>query len=89
MIGNLENFFNVSEARKSPRKKNWYEDFSGSLVVKHPPANIGDMGLIPMAREDSTFLSNEAHAPELLKRMHPRARAHKRSPHNEEPKHGH
>ena len=29
------------------RKKNWLEDFPGGPVVRNPPSNSGDVGLIP------------------------------------------
>ena len=40
--------------------------FPGSSVVKNPPANAGDMGLIPDPGRSHMSLNNSAHVPQLL-----------------------
>ena len=47
--------------------------FPGGSVVKNPPANAGDMGLIPDLGRSHVPRSNEAHVPQLLKPEHLRA----------------
>ena len=42
-------------------------DFPGGTVDKNPPANAGDLGLIPGARRFYVLRSNYAHAPQLLR----------------------
>ena len=39
-------------------------------MVKNPPANTGDMGLIPGLGRSHRLRSNSAHEPELLKYVH-------------------
>ena len=73
----------------------WNWDLPGGAVVKNPPANAGDLGLI-LVREDSTCHGATkptshnywAHTLQLLKpaRLEPMLR-NKRSHHNEEPAH--
>ena len=41
--------------------------FPGGSVVKNPPANAGDTGLIPSLGRPHVPQSNEAHSPQLLK----------------------
>ena len=41
-------------------------DFPGGTVVKNPPANAGDMGLIPGLEISHVPWSNQAHVPQLL-----------------------
>ena len=41
-------------------------DFPGGAVVKNPPANAGDMGLIPGPGRSHMLRSNSAHVPQLL-----------------------
>ena len=48
-------------------------DLPGGAVVKNPPANAGDMGLIPDLGRSHMPQSNQARAPQLLKPTHPRA----------------
>ena len=49
--------------------------FPGGLVVKNPPANAGDMGLIPSPRRFHMPRNNQALEPQPLKPMSPIARA--------------
>ena len=42
------------------------KDFPGGAVVKYPPANAGDTGLIPGPERSHMLRSNKAHAPQLL-----------------------
>ena len=42
------------------------QDFPGGSVVKNPPANVGNAGLIPDPGRSHTQQRNEAHAPQLL-----------------------
>ena len=44
-------------------------------MVKNPPVNAGDMGLIPGWGRFHMLWGNSAHAWELLKAMRPRAHA--------------
>ena len=48
-------------------------DFPGGPVVKNPPTNAGDMGLIPGLQRFHVPRGNEAHTPQLLS-LCPRAR---------------
>ena len=41
-------------------------DFSGSTVVKNPPANAGDTGSIPGLGRSHMLWSNQAHVPQPL-----------------------
>ena len=50
-------------------------DFSSGTVVKNPPANAGDRGLISGLGRFNIPWSNIAHVPQLLKPTHPRAHA--------------
>ena len=47
-----------------------HRGFPGDSVVKNPPANTGDMGLIPGLGRSHRLRSNSAHEPELLKYVH-------------------
>ena len=47
--------------------------FPGGAVVTNPPANAGDMGLIPGPGRSHMLWSNKARAPQLLS-LRPRAR---------------
>ena len=38
-------------------------DFLGGPVVKNPPANVGDMGLIPGSGRFHMLQGNQAHVP--------------------------
>ena len=60
--------------------------FPGGAVVKNPPANAGDTGLIPGLGR--SHMSNQARAPQLLKptRLQP-VLCNKRNHHNEKPMH--
>ena len=49
-----------------------YWDFPGGVVVKNPPANTGDAGLIPGPGRSHVPWSNEAREPQLLS-LHSRA----------------
>ena len=40
--------------------------FPGGAVVKHPPANAGDTGLIPGPGRSHMLRSNKVRAPQLL-----------------------
>ena len=44
----------------------YHRDFPGGAVVKNPPANTGDMGLIPGPGRSHMLWSNEARVPQLL-----------------------
>ena len=46
--------------------------FPGGLVVKNPPANAGDTGLIPDRGRSHMPRGNQASVSPLLKPMHPR-----------------
>ena len=48
-------------------------DFPCGPVVKSPPANAGDMGLIPLSGRFHMPQSNEAGVPQLLEPAPPRA----------------
>ena len=50
-----------------------YLGFPGGTMVKNPPANAGDMGLIPGLGRSHMLQSNWTHAPQLLSL---RSRAH-------------
>ena len=50
--------------KKKFKKVAW--DFPGSVVVKNPPANAGDMGSIPGLGGPHTWQSNLAREPQLL-----------------------
>ena len=43
-----------------------FMDFPGGAVVKNPPANAENMGLIPGLGRSHMLQSNEARAPQLL-----------------------
>ena len=43
-----------------------YTGFPGGPVVKNPPANAGDMGLIPGLGKSHMLWCDQAHAPQLL-----------------------
>ena len=45
-------------ALTSPDIKNKFERFPGGSVVKYPPANAGDMGLIPDTERSHVLWSN-------------------------------
>ena len=51
---------------KKPRLKIKSQGFPGSSVVKHPPANAGDMGLISDSGRSHMLWSNKSHKPQLL-----------------------
>ena len=55
-------------------------------LVKNPPANAGDMGLIPGLGRSHMVWRNKAHGPQLLKPASPRDHT-KRSRRNEKPVH--
>ena len=46
--------------------KNKTRFFLGGPVVKNPPANAGDMGLIPAPGRFHKLQGNEPHVPQLL-----------------------
>ena len=54
-------------------------DFPGGREVKNPPANAGDMGLIPHLGRFHVFQGSGAHSPQLLARV-PRACAPQEKP---------
>ena len=58
---------------KLSEHKNHLGDFPGGTVVKNPPANAGDTGLIPGPGRSHMPQSNWARAPQLLSL---RSRAH-------------
>ena len=70
MAFSMDNFFfNSSDLLKTSltcnqNSKCW--DFPGGAVVKNPPANAGDTGLIPGPGRSHMPQSNEARAPQLL-----------------------
>ena len=82
---------------KKKKKVAW--DFLGSIVVKNPPANAGDMGSIPglggphmwqnnlACAPQLPSLCSKAWEPQLLKPPCPRACVPQRSHHNEKPAH--
>ena len=47
-------------------KSDKVEGFPGDSMVKNPPANEGDMGLIPDTARSHMLQSNQAHEPQLL-----------------------
>ena len=47
-------------------KSDKVEGFPGDSVVKTPPANGGDTGLIPDTARSHMLQSNQAHEPQLL-----------------------
>ena len=53
-------------------KKHW-GGFPGGPVIKNPPAIAKDIGVIPDPRRSHVLRGNETCAPELLKRLQPRA----------------
>ena len=55
--------------------KKWRQDFPGGPVVKNPPDNARNMGLIPGPGRSHMLQGNKAHVPQPLKLMSPRARA--------------
>ena len=55
-------------------------DFPGGPVVKNPPANAGDAGLILGLGRFHLPRGNQACAPQLLKPVSLEPRLHKRSP---------
>ena len=74
-------FFTTSATREAPIvvqrceciKKSWYSSYG--MVDKNPSASAGDIGLILGLGGFHMLRSNEAHAPQLLKPLCPRARA--------------
>ena len=64
---------NELETKKKPKKQHsslrqrWVDlDFPGGPVVKNPPANTGDAGLLPDLGRSLMPRSNEARVPQLL-----------------------
>ena len=71
----------IAEIDSLPIFLNWNTfdiDFPGGIVVKNPPANTGDMSLIPGLGRFHLLQSNCTPVPQLLKPTHPRASAPKR-----------
>ena len=60
-------------------------DFPGGPVVKNPPTNAGDVGLIFYTKRFHVLQSNKAHEPQLLILALEPVLFNKRSPHNEKP----
>ena len=59
----LPSFFRIQKGNKTLP----HMGFPGGSVVKNPPANAGDTGLIPSLGRPHVPQSNEAHSPQLLK----------------------
>ena len=53
-----------------PSETTVHRGFPGDSVVKNPPTNAGDTGLIPGLGRSHRLRSNSARAPELLKYVH-------------------
>ena len=56
----------MNELKKYTEWKKLDRDFPGDTVVKNPPANAGDTGLIPGSGRSHMPQSNEAPVPQLL-----------------------
>ena len=59
---------NNQDCRHSNYKKMLFEDLPGGTVGKNPPANAGDMSLIP--GRFHMLQATKAHVPQLLKPLH-------------------
>ena len=55
--------------------KKWRQDVPGGPVVKNPPDNARNMGLVPGPGRPHMLQGNSAHVPQPLKLMSPRAHA--------------
>ena len=59
----LEKNLSSSKDLAQPTTTNFLEGFSGGPVVKHPPANAGDVGSIPPPVRSHVSWGNSVHVP--------------------------